>query len=137
MPCVFNLADVLEFVVDGLDECPFPEQDFVVQVHEGVLHVLLEFGDKVYVVNEKGLEQLPAYVPPVGEELPEQPVCEVLVLQGFTVVHVPGRECPLYDFPAVVNDDVQLEAVEPSHGAFAPGRPSPHGLVAVGTLYVA
>ena len=91
----------------------------------------------MYVVNEKGLEQLPAYVPPVGEELPEQPVCEVLVLQGFTVVHVPGRECPLYDFPAVVNDDVQLEAVEPSHGAFALGRPSPHGLVAVGTLYVA
>ena len=65
------------------------------------------------------------------------PTGEVLVLQGFTVVHVPRRERPLYDFPAVVYDDVQLEAVEPSHGAFAPGRPSPHGLVAVGTLYVA
>ena len=91
----------------------------------------------MYVVNEKCLEQLLAYVPPVSKELPEQSSGEVLVFQWFTVVRVPGCERPLYDFPSVVNDDVQLETVEPSHSAFAPGRPSPHGLVAVGTLYVA
>ena len=91
----------------------------------------------MYVVNEKCLEQLLAYVPPVSKELPEQSSGEVLVFQWFTVVRVPGCERPLYDFSTVVNDDVQLETVEPSHGAFALGRPSPHGLVAVGTLYVA
>ena len=65
------------------------------------------------VVNEQFLEKLLAYVSPVGEYLSEEPVSEVLVLQGFTVVHVPRRERPLYYLPAVVYDDVQLEAVDP------------------------
>ena len=103
---MFNVAYVLEFVVDGFNERPFPQQDFVVQVHERVLHVLLEFGHKVYVVNEKTFEKLLAYVSPVGKNLTEKPLRKVLVLQGGTVVHVPGRESPLYDFSTVVNDDV-------------------------------
>ena len=85
---MFNVADVLEFVVDGFNERPFPQQDFVVQVHERVLHVLLEFGHKVYVVNEKPFKKLLAYVSPVGKNLAEEPLRKVLVLQWLTVVHV-------------------------------------------------
>ena len=91
---MFNVADILELVVDGFNERPFPQQDFVVQVHERVLHVLLEFGHKVYVVNEKPFEKLLAYVSPVGKNLAEEPLRKVLVLQWLTVVHVPGSERP-------------------------------------------
>ena len=38
---MLNVADVLEFVVDGLDECPFPEQYLVVLNKEGLLFVFL------------------------------------------------------------------------------------------------
>ena len=76
---MFDVADVLELVVDGFNERPFPQQDFVVQVHERVLHVLLEFGHNVS---------------PVGKNLAEKPLRKVLVLQWLTVVHVPGRERP-------------------------------------------
>ena len=69
----------------------------------------------MYVVNIKELKQLPAYVPPVCKELPGQSSGEVLSFN----IHVTGRERPLYDFSAVVYDDVQLETVEPPHGAFA------------------
>ena len=78
-----------------------------------------------------------AYVSSVGEYLSKEPVCEVLVLQGFTVVHIPRRERPLYDFPAVVYDDVQFEAVEPSHRGLSLRRPSLHRLMAVRALDVA
>ena len=134
---MLNVADVLELVVDGFNECPFPQQDFVMQVHERVLHVLLELGHKVYVVNEETFEKFLAYVSPVGEYLSEEPLREVLVLQGLPVVHVPRRERPLYYLATVVYHYVQLEPVEPSHRTLALGRPSIHRPVAVGTLYVA
>ena len=91
---MFNVADVLEFVVDGFNERPFPQQDFVMQVHERVFHVILEFGHKVYVVNEKLFKKLLTYVSPVGKNLSEEPLRKVLVLQWFTVVHVSRRERP-------------------------------------------
>ena len=81
----------------------------------GVLHVHLEFCHKVYAVNEKPLEKLLAYVSPVDEYLSKEPVCEVLVLQWFTVVHVSRRERPLYYLVTVVYYYMQLEPVEPSH----------------------
>ena len=134
---MLNVADVLELVVDGFNECPFPQQDFVIQVHERVLHVLLELGHKVYVVNEETFEKFLAYVSPVGEYLSEEPLREVLVLQWLTVVHVPRRERPLDYLATVVYHYMQLEPVEPSHRALALGRPALHRPVAVGTLYVA
>ena len=92
---MLNVADILELVVDGFNECPFPQQDFVIQVRERVLHVLLELGHKVYVVNEEPFEKLLAYVSPVGKNLSEKPLRKALALQWLTVVHVPGREHPL------------------------------------------
>ena len=134
---MFNVADVLEFVVYCFNDRPFPQQDFVVQVHERVLHVLLEFGHKVYVVNEEPFKKLLAYVSPVGKNLAEKPLRKVLVLQWLTVVHVPGRERPLYYLATVVYHYMQLEPVEPSHRTLALGGPSLHRPVAVRTLYIA
>ena len=114
----------------------FPEQYPVVQVHKRVLHVLLYFCDKVYVVNKKGFKKFLAYVSPVSEYLSEQPLGEALVFQRFTVVGVSRRKGPLYNLATVVDYDVQLEAVEPSHRALALGRPSPHSPVSVSPLYV-
>lgn len=68
---MFNVAYILEFVVEGFYEYPFPLHNFVMHVNEQVLHVPLEFGHKVYVVNEEPFEELLSYVSPVGEYLPE------------------------------------------------------------------
>lgn len=94
--CLVRSMCILEFVIDCFNERPFPQHDFVMQVHEGVSHVLLEFVHKVYVVNEKPFKKILAYVSPVGKNLSEEPLRKVLVLQWLTVVHVPGRERPLY-----------------------------------------
>ena len=115
MPCVLDMAHVLELVVDRLDESPFPEHDFVIQAHEGVLHVLLDFRDKVYAVNEKALEKFLAYIAPVCENLSEQVLFESFVFQWLSVVHVPRCERPLCYLAAVVDHNVQFESVEPSH----------------------
>lgn len=88
MPRMFYVADILEFVVDGLDECSFSEQSFVVQVHKRVLHALPDLRDKVYVVNKKSLEKILAYVTLVRKQFSEQSLGEVLVFQRFTVIRV-------------------------------------------------
>ena len=91
----------------------------------------------MYVVNEQFLEQLLAYVAPVGEELSEEFLREVLVFQRFTVVRVSRRKGPLYYLASVVDYDVQLEAVEPPHRRLAFCRPSFHRLMVVRALDVA
>lgn len=118
MPCVLNLADVFEFVVDGLNECPFSEQNLVVKVHKRVLHVLSRLRDKMYVIDEQRLKEVLAYVAPVGEDFSEDPLRELLVLQRIAVINVTWGKHPLDYLPMIVYDDVQLEAVEPSHRAF-------------------
>ena len=91
----------------------------------------------MYVVNEEPFEKLLAYVSPVGKNLSEKPLRKVLVLQWFTVVHVPGRERPLYYLATVIYHYIQLESVEPPHRTLDLGPPSLHRPVAVRTLYIA
>lgn len=134
---MFYLADVLEFVVDSLDDRPFPEEDFVIEIHQRVLHVPFHLCHQVYVVNEEHLEEVLADIPPVGEEFPEESLGKRPVLQRFPVVDVSRRQLPLDDLPLVVNDQMQLESIEPAHRALSLGGPSLHGLVLLLPLDVA
>ena len=44
VPGMFYLADVLEFVVDSsLDDRPFPEEDFVIEIHQQFFMFLFSF----------------------------------------------------------------------------------------------
>ena len=88
---MFYLADVLEFVVDSLDDRPFPEEYFVIEIHQRVLHVPFQLCHQVYVVNEEHLEEVLADIPPVGEEFPEESLGKRPVLQRFPVVDVSRR----------------------------------------------
>ena len=134
---MLNLAYILQLIVYGLDNCSLSEHEFVMDVHERILHVLLDFRDKMYVVNKKHLEEILANVTSVGKELPEELFREMRVLQWRSVIHIAWRELPLHDFPHVIDYQVQLEAVEPPHGALSFGRQSLHGLVHVHPLNMA
>ena len=134
---MFYLTGVLQFIVDSLDDRPFPEEYLVIEIHQRVLHVLFQLCHQVYVINEEHFEEVLANIPPVGEELPEESLGELPVLQRFPVVDVSRCELPLDDFPLVVDDQMQLESVEPSHRALPLGRPSLHGLMLLLPLDVA
>ena len=129
MSGVLYLADVLQLVVDGLDDRPFPKQYLVIEVHQRVLHVPLDLGYEVYVVDEEHLKEILADVPPDCEEFPEEPLGKPPVLQGVPVIGVSRRELPLDDLAFVIDDQVELEPIEPSHRALPLGRPPLHRLV--------
>ena len=80
MSGVLYLADVLQLVVDGLDDSPFPKQYLVIEVHQRVLHVPLELSYQLDVIDKEHLEEFLADVFPVGEEFFEGSLGEPLVL---------------------------------------------------------
>lgn len=44
-------------VIDRFNQGPFLEQNFVGYAHQGIFHVVLDLGDKLYAVREKILEE--------------------------------------------------------------------------------
>ena len=91
----------------------------------------------MYVIYEKPFEEILTDVSSVGKEFSEESLRKLLVFQWLAVIAVPRCELPLDDFAPVVDDQMQLEPVEPPHGAFSLlGSPS-HGLVHVHPLDMA
>ena len=119
MSGMLDLANVLQLLIDGLDDRPLPEQQLVMQTHQRVLHVPLEPGDQVYAVHEESLEEILADVSPIGEQLAKQLFREAFVFQRSAVVDIARGQLPLHDLALVVDDQVQLESVEPAHRALA------------------
>lgn len=69
---ILNMTDVFKFIVYSFNKRPFPEQDFVIKIHERVLHVLLNLCDEVYVIDKKALKQFLTYVSPACKYLSEE-----------------------------------------------------------------
>jgi len=94
MSGVFNLADVLELIIDRFNDRSFPKHEFFLQKHERVLHVLLDLGDEVQVIHKEHLKEVLADISPVGEEFPEELRREAFVLQRCPIVYIPRRKLP-------------------------------------------
>lgn len=131
------LADVLQLVIHCFNDRPLSEHQLVIEVHQRVLHVLLNLCDKMYVIHEQLIEEVMTYVSSIGKQFSEQPFREVLVFQRLTVIDIARSEPPLDNLAFVIDDQMQLETIEPSHRALAFCGPSLHGLVHMRTLDMA
>ena len=137
MPGVLYLSDVPQLVVDGLYDGPLSQQDLVLRAHEHVPHVVAHACDELYAVDEQQLEKGPADISPVSAEFALDALQIAPVPQRLAVVGVAGGYHEVEYLAAVVDDQVQLEAVEPAHGAPALLRKAGESAVGVRALYVA
>ena len=53
MASVLNLTDVFELIDNRFDQRSFSKQDLVREKHQGVFHVLSQFGDQVNSIYEE------------------------------------------------------------------------------------
>lgn len=113
------LAYVLEFVVDGLYHRSLAECYFVRKAHQAVLHVVADIGDQMDPIHEQDLGQFLGNVSLVSEQLTVNPPDEPLVLQWLTVIDIGGGNGEAQDLAPVIDNDMELETVEPSHGGLA------------------
>ena len=118
---------VLEQLGYAFDDVPLAEHDFVPHRHQLVLHVGPQPVHEVYALVEERLEEFSLDIPPVGEYFPVEVLGENAPHPLVPVVHVRPCEAERYDLPGVVAQQVQLEAVAPSHRAFPIlGEPGEH-----------
>ena len=58
MPRVLHLRDVLQFVIDSLYDGPLPEQQSVRNAHQCAFHIVLQFRDELYAIDEKPFKEI-------------------------------------------------------------------------------
>ena len=84
------------------------------------LHVALKLCYQLDAVHEKSGEEVPANVSLVSDQLSEDPFDEGFVPERIPVVNIARCEHEVQEFPLFAADQMQFEAVEPSHRALAP-----------------
>ena len=108
-----DLGDVLQLVVDRLDQRPLAQEQFVGQGQELVLHILPKLGDEPQFLRFEQRRQRSADIALVTEE--PAPQLSDQVRHGPPVIDVARRQVAAQKFAAVVDDQVEFEAVEPAH----------------------
>ena len=106
MSGVFNLGNILQFVIDRFYQGTFPQQDFVCYAHQGILHVVLHFGYQLYAVKEKVLKKSLSDIPFVRTEPAFYVLQKLFLFQRFTVIHISRCEPEIEDFPFIIDNQM-------------------------------
>ena len=106
---MLNLSDILQFIIDGFDNGPFPCQQPVRHAHDGSLHVALQLRYQLDSVNEQPLEELLADVSLVTDEPAVEELHESLVAKRLVVINVTGGDHEIKELALLVADEVKLE----------------------------
>ena len=134
---MLQLRNVLQLVIDGFYHGPLAEQHLVGHAHQAVLHVVPHLGDELDAIDEQLMEEFLGYVALVADQFSVDFPHEVLYLQRLPVVDIRRGDHETQHFALLVDDEMHLEAEEPSHGALAPHGDALEHLVAVDALVAA
>ena len=93
------------------------QQQFVEQGHQIVLHVAADAGNQMQPPPPQFGEEFLGDIALVGQHLAFQFTGHIV--ENGAVVRVAGSDLDSHDFTLVVDDHVQLEAVEPARRGFA------------------
>lgn len=134
---MLHLCDVFQFVIHGFNYSPLSEKKLVGDTHQRTFHVAFQFCDKLYAIDKEPLEEILSDIAFVTDELSVNEFNKSLVLKRFAVIYVTWSYHEVQQFPFLVTYNVQLEAEEPAHGAFAPPGDTPEYLVDMDALVAA
>jgi hypothetical protein len=54
---MFNLVDIFQLVVNRFNDISFSQDNLVVNEHEGIPHILFQFGNQLDIIYKKHIEQ--------------------------------------------------------------------------------
>jgi len=114
MTRVLNLRDVLEVVNDGLNEGTLAQEQLVGERHEGVAHILAQVRDEPEALGEEELlSERRGEVALVGKEFAKELMGEAR--NWSSVVESTRGKTEREQLAMVIDDQMELEAVEPAH----------------------
>ncbi len=132
---MFNLAHVLELVVNRFNERPFAEQNLVDELDQAVFPVFLRLGDELESPFVQLFKQGLRDITTVAEQFAQQVLGHVR--HRLAVIGVRGRELKRQQLTLVVDNQVEFEAKVPAHRVFTPPRLPLKDFVRMGTAGVA
>lgn len=108
---MLQLRNILQLVIDGLNYGLLAEKHLVRHAHQAVPHL----GYHLYPINEQFMEQLLGYVTLVAYKFALNFPHEVFDLKRLSVVNISRCNHETEHFALLVDDEIHLEAKEPSH----------------------
>ena len=93
-------------IIDGFNDGSFPEYNFIVQVHQGVFHVLFDFCNQMDIIDEQFLKQILGNIAFICKEFPENFLLEFTVFQRFSVINIGLCDEAIDDFPLIIDSQV-------------------------------
>ncbi len=123
MARMLDLTDVLELIIDGLDNRSLAQEEFVRHLKQAIAHPFAQFGDEVNPMGEQEfLHQGLGEVDLIAKELAEEPADQFG--NGASIIDVAWGQAKGQQLALIIDDQVQLKAVEPAHRHLATCGPS-------------
>lgn len=117
MTRMLNLGNVLELINDALDDRSFAQQRFIAKVHELILHVFTQPCDELETVFKKESGQGSRDVASISNQLASQMLDHLW--DRLAIIHVAWGQTTGQQVAAVVDGQMQFEAVKPAHTGLA------------------
>src|SRR5262245_44972609 len=125
---VLDLRNVLELIDNRLDERPLAQQEPIGEFEELLAHILAQFGDEPQSLpEEEALSERRGDVALVAKEASKESTDEAW--NGLAIVGIARSEAQCQQLAAIVDHQMEFEAIEPPHRRLAP--PSVDGKDAV------
>ena len=112
MACMFNLRNIFELIVDGFNDRPFSQQNFIDERHQSIFHVGFQPGHQLNAsliqAGKQGLGDIAA----VAKEFSIQAGSHIR--DGKSVIHIAWSDFDCQELPQFIDDEVDFQAIKPS-----------------------
>ena len=103
MTRIFNLCDILKFIIYSFYKRPFPQANRVGNAHKRVFHIILDFGKQLDTINKKALKKSFSNIPLITEKLSFYVFQENSLFQWLSVINTTCCKNKIQDFSFVVD----------------------------------
>jgi len=111
MTTVFNWGNVFQLIVDGFDQHPFAQEQFVVEPDQAWFHVPLDWGEQFYTALHQPRQQVFGQIAFITDQFAKEALSQLW--NWAAIIHVARGEAASEEVAAVVDDQMQFEAVKP------------------------
>ncbi len=85
---MFYLTYILKFIVYRLYDSSLSQKQFIIEIHQGILHILFDLCYQMQVINKQHIKKVLTDISSVCKEFPKELFCELLVFQGFSIIYI-------------------------------------------------
>ncbi len=117
MPGMFNLSLVFQLVVDRFDEHPLAQEEFICEFDQALFHGPLDGSEQFHALLQERGDQGLREIAFISKQRPEESLSHLG--DRTAIIDVAWGQGIGEQFPLIVDNQVQLKAIEPAHRVLA------------------